>query len=207
VSSERYDSKRMPRFRKSSRTKTHFFKGAHCYEHWYRDNTIYFITARCRDRYAAFESEQAKHVFWNRLLHHTKTHSFTLIIASLLNNHYHLLGYLKKGDDLGLMMRKVHGSVSKLVNDLLPQRREKFWVDAGHQDYFDGCIRNELQLRRAFRYTLTQRKRHGICADPEDYRHTRVFVDLERAVKRAHQLGAFMKVVPYQRYQRNRNRR
>lgn len=98
------------------------------------------------------------------------------------------------------MMRGFHGSVAKLVNDQLPHRLLPFWVDSGHQNYFDGCIRDELQCRRAYRYVLTQCKRHGICSDPKAYAHTRLNVDLERAVKRATALKAFLTGVPYPRY-------
>ena len=77
------------------------------------------------------------------------------------------------------MMQRIHGSVAKLVNDLLPERRTPFWGDPGHQDYFDGCIRDEKQCRLAYRYTLTQSVRHGLCRDWREYRHTRVNVDLE----------------------------
>ena len=91
-------------------------------------------------------------------------------MTSLLNNHYHPLGYNKFADNLGEMMRKIHGSVAKLVNDLLPEKRVPFWGDPGHQDYFDGCIRSEKQCRRAYRYTLTQSDmRHGFCADWRTY--------------------------------------
>ena len=37
--------------RKSAATKTHIFKGDHRFEHWYADNQVYFITARCRDQH------------------------------------------------------------------------------------------------------------------------------------------------------------
>jgi hypothetical protein len=77
-----------------------------------------------------------------------------------------------------------------------------WWVDAGHQNYFDGCIRDERQCRRAYRYVLTQCSRHRICQRPEDYPHTRVGVELERAVKRALERKAFLLGVPYKRYER-----
>ncbi|HEX4796872.1 MAG TPA: hypothetical protein VH370_23980 [Humisphaera sp.] len=188
-------------FRKSSSSKVEYFDGRHRYEHWYCDNQVYFITARCRERYPAFASEEAKSVFWDRFTHYTTKYHFTPFVTSLLDNHYHTIGYLRTGAELGPMMQKIHGSVAKLVNDLLPERRASFWVDAGHQDYFDGCIRNELQCRRAFRYTLTQCKRHRICADPKNYAHTRVGVDIDRAVRRALQLQAFMEKIPYKRYE------
>src|SRR3954465_12348667 len=95
--------------------------GRHRFEHWYRDNTVYFITARCRDRYAAFKSEEAKAVFWNRFTHWTAAHGFVPWVTTLLDNHYHTVAYLRVARELGEMMRKVHGSVAKRVNDLLPQ--------------------------------------------------------------------------------------
>ena len=86
--------------RKSSPTSHEFYQGRHR-EHWYRDNTIYFITARCRDRFPACESEAAKHVFWDRFNYYTQMHHFTPCVSTLLDNHYHSLGYLHFGKDLG----------------------------------------------------------------------------------------------------------
>ena len=192
---------RFRRFRKSSSSSVEYFKGQHRFEHWYLDNQMYFITARCRDRYHAFASEQAKAVFWDRFDHYTAQYGFTPCVTTLLDNHYHTLGHLKVGENLGVMMQRIHGSVAKLVNDLLPERRVPFWRRAGHQDYFDGCLRDELQLRRAFKYTYTQCRRHGVCADPARYPHTRVNVDVERTVRRALELGAFLESVPYKRYE------
>ena len=64
------------RFRKSSATAHEHFDGRHRFEHWYRDNTVYFITARCRDKYPAFASEAAKAVFWERFHYYTKKYEF-----------------------------------------------------------------------------------------------------------------------------------
>src|SRR5436309_3036847 len=104
----------MARFRKSSPREKEHFDGKHRFEHWYRDNTVYFITARCKDRSPAFAFESAKAVFWDRFSHYTQLHGFTPWVTSLLDNHYHSLGYLKFGEELGEMMRKIHGSVAKL---------------------------------------------------------------------------------------------
>ena len=115
---------------------------------------MYFLTARCWDRFPAFASEEAKAVFWDRFNFYTQEAQFTPWVTSMVDNHYHSLGYCKIGDKLGTMMQRIHGSVAKLVNDLLPERRSPFWGDPGHQDYFDGCIRDEKQCRLAYRYTL-----------------------------------------------------
>ena len=71
-----------------------------------------------------------------------------------------------------------HGSVAKLVNDLLPERREELWRDAKGREYFDGCIRDEKQARLAYRYTLSQAWRHRLLPDGCPYAHTKVNVEL-----------------------------
>ncbi len=191
-------------FRKSSSSASESFGDNHRFEHWYLDNQVYFITARCRDRFPAFTSDVAKSVFWDRFDHYTAKYEFTPWVTSLLDNHYHTLGYLKVGENLGTLMQRLHGSVAKLVNDLLPERRIPFWSEAGHQDYFDGCIRDEKQCRLAYRYTLTQAIRHGIVKNWRDYPHTHVPIDLDRGLKRALELCAFLEKVPYKRYQKPR---
>ena len=98
---------RMPkRIGKSSRSTREHYRGKHRFEHWYVDNQVYFITARCRGRFSAFASEEAKSAFWDRFDHHTKTCLFTPWVTSLLGNHYHALGYCKTGRMLGEMMRR-----------------------------------------------------------------------------------------------------
>ena len=180
-------------FRKSSYNSREHFNGRHRFEHWYRDNTIYFITARCRDRYPAFQSEAAKAIFWDRFGHYTKEFGFTPWITSVMDNHYHFMGHLKIGNNLGPMMQRLHGSVSKLVNDLLPERRVPFFRSANHHDYFDGCLRDVLQADRTFRYVRNQSVRHGIVSDPALYPHTRIQVECERGIRRAVQLNAFFR--------------
>jgi hypothetical protein len=197
----------MGTFRRGNPSSNEFFDGQHRFEHWYRDNTIYFITARCRDRFAAFASEEAKRIFWNRYDHYTRMHGYQPFVTTLLDNHYHSLGYLLEGSQLGEMMRKIHGSVAKLVNDTLPERRVPFWGDGHHDDYFDGCIRDVLQYTRAYPYTLNQAVRARIVKHYRDYPHTHVPVELESGLILALERHAFLEKVPYARYERREARR
>lgn len=190
------------RIDKSSRSSREHFQGRHRFEHWYVDNQVYFFTARVRDRFPAFASEAAKAVFWDRFDHYTARFGFAPFLTSLLDNHYHTLGYLRIGANLMPMMQRLHGSVAKLVNDVLPARHAQFWRDQKGREYFDGCIRDEKQCRLAYRYTLTQSERHGFCADYRTYPHTRINIELNRALKRAIELNAFLEGVPYPRYER-----
>ena len=191
-------------FRKSSISSDEHYKGQHRFEHWYRDNSIYFITARCRGRFPAFSSEEAKAIFWERFDTYTHEYAFVPTITSLIENHYHIEMYVKNAAKLGAFMRGLHGSVAKLVNDVLERdgkpRLKPFWYDTGKQGYFDGCLRNELQHRRTHRYIWLQSVRHGICRDPRNYPHTREYVKVDVAVTRALQLRAYMNDVRYKRY-------
>jgi hypothetical protein len=92
----------MPRFRRSSLSKNQYHGTTHRFEHCYRDNTVYFITARCRNKTNAFASERAKQIFWDRADFYSAKYQFTPFVRSLLDNHYHWLGYLKLGENLGL---------------------------------------------------------------------------------------------------------
>ena len=194
-------------FRKSAYTKTEVFQGRHRFEHWYRDGTVYFITSKVAGGLHAFASQKARAIFWNRFDHYTKQYEFVPWVTTLLANHYHTIGYLKTGTNLGPLMQHFHGSVAKLVNDTLPDRIRPFWRTRGNRDYFDGCIRDERQARRAYRYTLLQAVRAGIVCDYRAYADTHVKVDVDRAVRRALELNAFLEAVPYARYDGKRTRR
>lgn len=192
------------RIEKISRSKNAEYREHHRFEHWLIDNQVYFITARCRDKVPCLAAEAAKAVFWDRFEFYTNEFGFTPWVTSLLDNHYHTLGYLRKGEALPRMMQRLHGSVAKLVNDLLPERHAQFWRDAKGKEYFDGCIRDEKQARLAYRYTLMQSARHGIVADWRGYPHTRVNAELEPAIRRSLELEAFLQGVRYKRYEQKR---
>jgi len=189
------------RISKISRSTNRQYRGRHRFEHWQVDNQVYFLTARCRDRHRAFDTEPAKAVFWDRFDHYTAKFEFVPWVTSLLDNHYHTLGYLRVGKNLPTMMQRLHGSAAKLVNDLLSEPFPNFWRNDKGREYFDGCIRDEKQARLAYRYTLTQSFRHEITKDWRTYSHTHVNVELEAAIKRSLELKAFLEGVPYKRYQ------
>jgi hypothetical protein len=191
-------------FSRSNPSTREFWDGKHRFEHWYRDNQVYLITSRTRGGAPAFHAERAKEVFWDRFAHYTSAHGFEPWVVSLLANHYHVVGYLRVGVELKELMRKLHGSVAKLVNDRLAVRLVPFWGERENRDYFDGCLRDETQLTRSYRYVQRQSVRHGACRDWRDYPHTRVFRGLEECVAFARERRALMYGVPYARYERRR---
>jgi len=188
--------------RKSSYTHREWFKGKHRFEHWYRDNTVYFITSKARNGARVFTSDRAKEIFWDRFTHWTTRYGFEPWVTSLLDNHYHTVGYLKTGENLGPMMQRLHGSVAKLVNDVLPERHVPFWRTAGNRDYFDGCLRDATQLRRTHAYVHRQAVRAGLVRVAKDHAHTRLRLTIDDALIFAQEHKAYLEQVPYARYDR-----
>lgn len=186
------------------------YKGKHHFQHWYRDNQVYFITARCCEEFPASASEEAKAIFWAHFERCAADYGFRPWVTSLLDNHYHTVGYLERGENLSKMTHRLHGATAKLVNDLLEAsrinprrpRRVPFWHDRGPGGYFDGCLRDEKQGRLTYRYVCIQSQRHGVCADWCEYPHTRVNVSAEAAITDALSRGAFLEGVRYRRYMR-----
>jgi hypothetical protein len=194
----------VPSFSRSNPSTREYWEGKHRFEHWYRDNQVYLITARTRSGAPVFETEEAKAIFWDRFSHYAKMHRFDPWVTSLLVNHYHTVGYVPVGIELKEMMRKLHGSVAKLVNDLLEVRLVPFWGERANRDYFDGCLRDETQLIRSYLYVLRQAARHRVCRDYRAYPHTRVTLSLEESLAFARERRALMYGVPYARYERHR---
>src|SRR5688500_12428805 len=94
----------MGRFSRSNPSQREYWQGKHRFEHWYRDNQVYLITARTRGGSSAFETEEAKEIFWDRFAHYTAAHRFEPWVTSLLVNHYHTVGYVAVGVELKEMM-------------------------------------------------------------------------------------------------------
>jgi len=98
------------RINQMSRSQNPEHRGRHRFEHWLLDNQIYFITARCRSRFPAFRTAEAKTVFWDRFEFFSNEFGFVPWITSQLDNHYHKLGHLKVGKKLPKLMQRLHGS-------------------------------------------------------------------------------------------------
>jgi hypothetical protein len=160
-----------------------------------------------RDGFAAFDSDRAKMIFIDRFEYYTNLHGFYPWVMTVMNNHYHFEGYLKRGEELGEMMRKLHGSVAWMVMKEIDLRHVPFWRGKGNKDYFDGCLRDVLRAFRAFNYTRDQAVRARLVKHHTDYPYTKMYLDRDRAIARAVQLSAFMEDVPYARYERHKKRR
>jgi hypothetical protein len=79
----------MGHFRKVSATEHEWWNGRHRFEHWYRDNTVYFLTSRVSDRSPVFLVPDAAEVFWDRWDHWAAAFDVRPLVVTLMSNHYH----------------------------------------------------------------------------------------------------------------------
>jgi REP element-mobilizing transposase RayT len=192
----------MGEFRKSSVSRREHFQGKHRFEHWYRDNSVYFVTARTEGGAHVFKTRGASDVFWASLDRYSKQYGLNLWVATLMSNHYHLLFYMRWSENLGPFMKGLHGSAAKLVNDLSETRLVPFWSWKGRHTYFDGCLRNEKQLTLTYRYVRDQAVRARLVRDWTQYPDTKVLCDLDAALRFAMDRKVFPSNLPYARYAR-----
>jgi putative transposase len=68
--------------------------------HLFLDETWYFITAHGYQNKSILESIEAKVDFWEKLFPLAKAFEINLTAWVILDNHYHLLCYLKKSENI-----------------------------------------------------------------------------------------------------------
>jgi len=82
----------------------------------------------------------------------------------ILDNHYHLLFWLKWGLDLPRFIQNFHTNSSRLLNKLARQENRKVWYQ-----YQDHGIRNEKNFWQHFNYIHHNPIKHGYVKNMADY--------------------------------------
>ena len=115
--------------------------------HYYFDDKIYFITAKTIDKKMFFDNDEKKNILKNIIsetssLFHVKIYAWTI-----LDNHYHFLVYILKGQDLSDLIGKINGKSSFMLNKIENVQQRKIW-----SNYWDTCIRTEKDFWMRFNY-------------------------------------------------------
>ncbi|MCP4700862.1 MAG: hypothetical protein GY862_29010 [Gammaproteobacteria bacterium] len=131
--------------------------------HLLLDDTPYFITGAIYDKrrlldeklkwcLAAIMQKVFDKFGWE--LHHW---------VVLDNNHYHLLGMSRKGEDLPKIIRQLHAGSAGEIHQATDCSLPVWW------NYWDYCPRNERDYMVRLNYLLNNPVKHGYVDDLRDY--------------------------------------
>jgi putative transposase len=116
--------------------------------HFLEDNTIYFVTARTVDQAPYFNSNSKAGLLKFQI---------ALYAWVLLNNHYHLLFKIKKGEDLSKFINFLNGKSSFELNKSENTIGRKIWYQ-----YWDHSIRDETDFWQHFNYIHNNPVKHSL---------------------------------------------
>lgn len=125
--------------------------------HIFRDQAIYFITARTRDLFYFFRPQKYKKIFKLVLKEAVAKFQAKLYGWVINHNHYHLLISFDKGTKLAKFIRFLHGKTARLLNDLDNSFGQKIF-----QNYWETIIRNEKDFYTYLSYIHQNPIKHGI---------------------------------------------
>jgi putative transposase len=132
--------------------------------HIYADNTWYMITASTLNHAPFLISEQVKLLVRDKLQELAQAFGISLLAWVILDDHYHLLLKTKPGRDLPRFIGRLHGSTSRRINLQASVSGRQIW-----HNYWDSCIRTEVDLWRRFNYIHQNPVKHEYVVKLEDW--------------------------------------
>jgi len=124
--------------------------------HWYKDNTIYFITSRTVSAENYFIGHDKRKIIYDVLKEGIEKFKIDLYTFVILSNHYHLLFKIQKGIEMADFIGYLNGKSSKMLNESENKLGRKIWYQ-----YWDHCVRNEKDFFLHFNYEHHNPVKHG----------------------------------------------
>jgi len=143
---------------------TKFFK--HIPPHLYLDGQIYFITSRTIERLKYFNSKDKLNILKNRIDLAVEKFNFELFAWILIFNHYHLLFRLVEGKRLSEIVQFINGGSAFELNKFENKRGRQIWWN-----YWDYCIRNDIDYYKHFNYIHSNPIKHGLVKSYEELKN------------------------------------
>jgi putative transposase len=143
------------------------FKNDHKPPHYFSDNTIYFITAATYHKTPFFDNNPKKEILKNILKEKAAKFSVDIFAFVIMDNHYHLLIKIKKGEDLKGFIKGINGKSAYLLNEMDNVAERMVWYN-----YWDACIKEEKDFWARFNYIHHNPVKHGYVARMEDYEYS-----------------------------------
>ncbi|NOS89833.1 MAG: hypothetical protein HOP34_15070 [Methylococcaceae bacterium] len=131
--------------------------------HLFVDNSPYFITSAIYQKRNLLCSNEIKDNLLNTIQLCFAEKGWLLNDWVILDNHYHLLGTSKIGEDLGGIFSKIHMLSAKFIRSRLQAEKPIWW------NYWDYCPRDERDYFIRLNYLFNNPVKHGYVADLKDY--------------------------------------
>ena len=134
--------------------------------HIYQDETIYFITARTKNRVSIFNTHKKCSLFFDEFERSLERFNFEDRYGWVLNtNHYHILVKVSDGRMLGRFVQKVCTLIWQgFINKLDRSEGRQVWYQ-----YWDRCIRSERDLYTRLNYIHHNPVKHGLAFSTDHY--------------------------------------
>jgi len=132
--------------------------------HIYADDTWYMITASTPNHAPFLKNEHAKTVVRDKLRDLVLIFGFSFLAWVILDDHYHLLLNPQRGRALPRFIGQLHGSTSRQINLQDSISGRQIW-----HNYWDTCIRTEVDLWTRFNYIHQNPVKHGYVRNLEEW--------------------------------------
>ncbi len=132
--------------------------------HYYFDNKIYFITARTINGEKVLNTEEKKNIVKKIMIEAGNKFKIDFYAWIILDNHYHILINVLKGDSISHFIKTVNGKSAFLLNRMDKIKKRKIWFN-----YFDTCIRSEKDFWMRFNYIHHNSVKHNYAKRMDDY--------------------------------------
>ena len=129
-------------------------------KHIYADNEFYCITSHIYDCDFLLDTEFKKDKLLLKIFSFAWEYGIELHSWALLTDHYHVLFKVTEGNKITDFIAGIHRGFSFEINEMEQKRGRKLW-----QNYWDKCIRDELDYWRHFNYIHNNPIKHGLVAN------------------------------------------
>lgn len=135
----------------------------HSPTHLFVDDTAYCITGAIYQKRPLLKQSELKELLLDKIRCYFKEYCWELHHWVILDNHYHILGRSRKGSDLTLIFKRLHGSTASYIHEATRCKKPVWW------NYWDYCPRDEREYYIRMNYLLWNPVKHGYVENLKDY--------------------------------------
>jgi putative transposase len=135
----------------------------HTPTHLFLDDTPYFITGAIYQKRSLLAPSELKNRLFELIQEYFQTYRWELHHWVILDNHYHVLGQSRKGQELTPIFRSIHSRAGILISQSSRCAKPIWW------NYWDYCPRDETEYTVRLNYLLMNPIKHGYVTSLHDY--------------------------------------